>query len=218
MSERKRTCTPTHAEVLRSVISSAYSASTQRFVSASSALRRSPGACRVRTSSSARRSSVLALDLLERTLCAFWASASADASRVRGLEGPTRCRQGARDLHSRAAARRRLDLKALHQPARSKDAETHAGRGHVASVEDRLHVADARPVVTHPNNEGLHAGGLLLDREPYATASRVLVRVPGELRHRGRDSRLFLSVEPQELRDLARALPREHDVVLVLEL
>ena len=81
-----------------------------------------------------------------------------------------------------------------------------------------MEVLNPGAVVAHLHREALRAVARALDGKADPPPASVFVCVAGELRHRRGEPRLVLTVEAQELGDLPRALPREHDVVLVAEL
>ena len=61
------------------------------------------------------------------------------------------------------------------------------------------------------------AGALTADLELHRTAAPVLKCVARDLRHRRRQPDLILAIHTERRREFARALPREHDVVLVTQ-
>ena len=62
------------------------------------------------------------------------------------------------------------------------------------------------------------AAALAFTSELDAATTGILVRVAGDLRHRGREARLVLPIELELGRELTCALAGEHDVVLAHEL
>src|SRR2546425_9869843 len=83
----------------------------------------------------------------------------------------------------------------------------------VTALEDVRDALDPGTVVAHGHGEQLRRRAAF-HGEAHAAAAGIGVRVPNDLRHRGGDTSLVLLLEAEVLRDLARALPRAHDVVL----
>jgi hypothetical protein len=115
-----------------------------------------------------------------------------------------------------ADAGRGLDREDVRQASRPDDTESEAGRRDVASVEDLLETRDARPAVDDARNEQRRCA--IVDAELDLPATRVLVGVPPDLGHRGRESGLILRIDTEPCGELPRALTSEHDVVLARQL
>src|SRR4029453_2486711 len=108
------------------------------------------------------------------------------------------------------------DLEMIDQPPGSEHADTHSGRGAIAAGEDAVELPDAGSPIAHPHQEQLRRVPTLhedLDLPP----TRVHEGVARDLRHRGGDAGLALTVEAQPGRDLTRPLANRDDVLLVAD-
>jgi len=115
-----------------------------------------------------------------------------------------------------ALARSRGDLELVHQSPGSDDAETHAGRGAIGAVEDVGEPGDARALIGNDDLEQLR-GRAAFYPELHLSSARIAEGVARDLRHRGGDPRLVLSIEAEEAGELPGPLPGEDDVVLELQ-
>jgi hypothetical protein len=104
----------------------------------------------------------------------------------------------------------------VHQALRAHDSQPHARRGTIAAAQDRVQIGDARPGVFDLYRQHLRRP-FALDRELDFAAPGVAKRIARDFGDRGGDAHLVLPLEAEEPRDLARALARADDVLLVAQ-
>ena len=121
-------------------------------------------------------------------------------------------RDALRHDDARAALGRALDREGVHQAPHPEQPLPHACRRAVAAGEHVVEVGDAGPVIARLDLERF---GGAPEQDP--TTPGVAERVARELRHGRRDAGLVLAVEPEDLGDVAGALARHDDRLLVTE-
>jgi hypothetical protein len=109
-----------------------------------------------------------------------------------------------------------LERERVAEATRPHDSQSQAGGGHVPSLHHFLETRDAAAPIGDPCQE--HCGRAGIDPELHLSACGVLVSVPHDLRHRGREADLVLWVELELRGQLTRALPCEHDVIVAPEI
>src|SRR4029079_9518928 len=96
------------------------------------------------------------------------------------------------------------------------DPQAHARFRLIPSTEDVVEVRDARTLIAHLNGQQLRRDGAL-DAVLDPAAAAVLIGGARQLGDRRRNARLLGAVEPELRGNLPGALPRDDDVVLVVD-
>lgn len=115
-----------------------------------------------------------------------------------------------------------MHVERVSEPPRAEDPHTHARCRAIAAVENGGEFSDSWPGVLDAQDEVRRVGSVALahgaEGEADATTAAVAEGVARDLGHCGREPRLLLRVDAEQGRDLARALPREDDILLVAQL